>query len=197
MPRTFRWLLALACPVLLWQAVAGGEDAKTAPPAEIERLIKQLGSDQFDQREAASRALEAIGEPGREALLKAVGRGEDAEVQRRAEQVLAALDAKVYRELRCFTGHERSVFCAAFSPDGRQVLTGSADETMRLWDVETGKALHSFEGHTGAVFSVAFSPDGKLVVSGGEEKTIRLWRVAPEAVRSASRAAGAGGLKRE
>jgi WD40 repeat protein len=51
----------------------------------------------------------------------------------------------------------------AFSPDGKQVVSGSDDNTVRLWDAATGAALQTLEGHTSRVTSVAFSPDGKLL----------------------------------
>jgi WD40 repeat protein len=51
----------------------------------------------------------------------------------------------------------------AFSPDGKQVVSGSYDQTVRLWDAATGARLQTLEGHTGSVWSVAFSPDGKLL----------------------------------
>ena len=51
----------------------------------------------------------------------------------------------------------------AFSPDGRQLLTGSLDNSMRFWDVESGKEVRRFEGHTYWVLSVAFSrPTGAV-----------------------------------
>jgi len=54
------------------------------------------------------------------------------------------------------------VSSVAFSPDGKQVVSGSGDRTIRLWDATTGASLQTLEGHSDLVSSVAFSPDGKL-----------------------------------
>jgi len=73
-------------------------------------------------------------------------------------------------------GHSHTISVVAFSPDGKQIVSGSYDNTIRLWDAETGEQLQQpLEGHWNSVTSVAFSPDGKQIVSGSSDKTIRLW----------------------
>ena len=69
----------------------------------------------------------------------------------------------------------RAVYSVCFSPDGKQLATGSFDRTVRLWDVETGACVRTLEGHGRWVSSVCFSPDGRMVASGSEDMTVRLW----------------------
>ncbi|THH05167.1 hypothetical protein EW146_g9973, partial [Bondarzewia mesenterica] len=71
-----------------------------------------------------------------------------------------------------------SVNSVVFSPDGKRIVSGSRDQSIRVWDAETGEAASEpFKGHTSVVSSVAFSPDGKCIVSGSYDKTIRVWDV--------------------
>lgn len=81
-------------------------------------------------------------------------------------------------------GHRGSVDAAAFSADGRFVVGGCDDSTVRWWETETGRCLRTFAGHTGAVRAVATSPDGRLVASGGEDGTVRLWSLPRPGPRS-------------
>jgi WD40 repeat protein/uncharacterized caspase-like protein len=72
-------------------------------------------------------------------------------------------------------GHSHPVQAVAFSPNGRFVLSGSSDNTLKLWDSASGKLVRTFEGHQNDVTSVAFSPDGRFVLSGSADKTLKLW----------------------
>jgi WD40 repeat protein len=163
-------LLVLALP-------ASSEQPAKVSSAEVERLIQQLGSDSFAKREAASKALDAIGEPALEALQKAITASGDAEVRRRAKMLAQAVVSRLYRQRRCFRGHSDYVYRVAFSPDGKKALSASADQTVRLWEVKTGKELRRLKGHTDLVYGVAFSPDGTQALSGSSDKTVRLWDV--------------------
>lgn len=70
------------------------------------------------------------------------------------------------------------VFSLTFAPDGKTLLAGAWDGSIRLWDVATGKELRQYTGHRGWVRTVAFSPDGKTVASAGKDKIIRVWETA-------------------
>ena len=73
-------------------------------------------------------------------------------------------------------GHRGSIISVTFSPDGKRIVSGSLDQTLRLWDAATGSPIgEPMWGHAEAVTSVAFSPDGKLIASGSIDATVRLW----------------------
>jgi WD40 repeat protein len=80
--------------------------------------------------------------------------------------------AKKLPHVEAQLGHSPEVKALAFSPDRKQVLTGSADGTGQLWDMAARQDIRHFQWHTRAVQAVAYSPDGKLVLS--SDGTLRL-----------------------
>src|SRR5438552_6302960 len=82
------------------------------------------------------------------------------------------------KEIRRFIGHDDAVWSVALSPDNRFALSGSYDQSIRLWETATGKEIRRFQGHSGAVLCVTFSADGKFAVSASADGTVRLWDVA-------------------
>jgi WD40 repeat protein len=80
-------------------------------------------------------------------------------------------------------GHTGIVNSVAFSPDGKYVLTGSDDQTAKLWD-RYGHQIVSFSGHISNVSSVAFSPNGQYVLTGSWDKTAKLWDLSGQQIRS-------------
>ncbi|EIN05916.1 WD40 repeat-like protein, partial [Punctularia strigosozonata HHB-11173 SS5] len=79
--------------------------------------------------------------------------------------------------LRCtMQGHRYGTRSVQFSHDGKWIVSGSEDCTVRMWDAESGQAVGKpFEGHTGEVYSVAFSSDGRHIISASADNTIRMW----------------------
>lgn len=97
-----------------------------------------------------------------------------------AKAILWLLDIGRGKRIRDFVGHTSTASSAAISSDGRYALSGSFDDTVRLWDMATAREIWTYKGHaTGAfqmgdVESVAFSPDSRYAVSGSYDGTVRL-----------------------
>jgi WD40 repeat protein len=78
---------------------------------------------------------------------------------------------------RTLKGHDSYVFSIAVSRNGKTLISGSADKSVKLWNVQTGRTKQTFTGHSDGVRAVAISPDGRTVASGSEDKTARLWQL--------------------
>ncbi|MGI5499408.1 hypothetical protein [Lentzea sp. CA-135723] len=77
------------------------------------------------------------------------------------------------------TNADTAMYGVSFSPDGRTVATGAAND-VRLWDVTDPRSptqITELTGHTFNIHTVEFSPDGRYLATGGGDKTTRLWDV--------------------
>ena len=77
--------------------------------------------------------------------------------------------------LHTLSRHTAVVSAVALTRDGKKLVTGSYDQTLRIWNVKTGSLLRTLSDHSKEIYCVATSGDGKLVASGGAERTIKLW----------------------
>jgi WD40 repeat protein/serine/threonine protein kinase len=80
-------------------------------------------------------------------------------------------------KFRSLDGHQGPVRTVAFSQDGLRIISGSQDNTIRLWDAEGGQLLKSFRGHDGAVRTVAFAQSDQVILSGSHDNSIRKWNI--------------------
>ncbi|CUA78464.1 putative WD repeat-containing protein alr3466 [Nostoc sp, PCC 7120] [Rhizoctonia solani] len=75
-------------------------------------------------------------------------------------------------------GHTGIVFSVAFPPDGKSVISGSGDRTIRIWSAHSQSPIDDpFRGHSSLILSVSYSPLGNIIASASYDDTIRLWDV--------------------
>ncbi len=79
------------------------------------------------------------------------------------------------RKVLSLQGHANIVYSVAFGPDGKRIISGSDDQTVKVWDAATGQELLTLKGHVKSVNSVAISTDGKRIISGSDDQTVKVW----------------------
>ncbi|MEW6235875.1 MAG: protein kinase [Candidatus Omnitrophota bacterium] len=79
------------------------------------------------------------------------------------------------REITSQEGRAGKVVSAAFSPDGKRIVTGHGDKSAKVWDAETAQEIPKIEGHSVGITPEVFSPDGKRILMGGQDNTVKVW----------------------
>ena len=85
------------------------------------------------------------------------------------------LSAITGSQMAVLSGHIDWVRSSTFSSDGKSLVSGSDDNTVKLWDMQTGGVIETFYGHTDCIFSVSISVDCIMIASGSANSTICLW----------------------
>jgi WD40 repeat protein/serine/threonine protein kinase len=129
--------------------------------------------------QTANARLKASDEAGAMAILLELSPAQGTRTSRDPEELNAFQQARAGDSQRlALTGHNGSVHTVAYSPDGRRVVTSSADATARIWDSVTGRQLTVLKGHTKPVRAAFFSRDGEKVITSGYDSTARIWNAA-------------------
>ena len=80
------------------------------------------------------------------------------------------------REIARLEGHGAYVSSLVFQPDGKTLVTGGADQTIRFWDVPSRRELAVLRGHESELRCLSYSAATGLLASGGKEGDLKFWR---------------------
>ncbi|MBL8148845.1 MAG: serine/threonine protein kinase [Blastocatellia bacterium] len=86
----------------------------------------------------------------------------------------------VLREVATLIGHEHVIKSLDYTPDGKYLVSGSSDGTIKIWDLQKKMARGALVGHELSVNAVAISPDGQSVASASSDGTVKLWNLVTE-----------------
>ncbi len=78
--------------------------------------------------------------------------------------------------VRTLTGHPTAA-TLAISADGKTLVTGGTDKTIKVWNLKTGQLQKAFQSDSGRVLAVAIANDGKTIISGSADHMVRIWQV--------------------
>ena len=165
-------------------------DAAYSPDGQ--RIVIASASDSSDQVARiwdAATVKQIAGLSGHDDVVRSVAFSPDARriVTASNDRTARIWDAASGVQLAVLSGHGEglpaddeggNVRSAAFSPDGRRIVTASNDKTARIWDAATARQLAVLSGHDHPVRTAAFSPDGRRIVTASADQTARIWDAA-------------------
>jgi WD40 repeat protein len=123
-------------------------------------------------------------------LLGRLLNSKDSDIQRMLDQIKSITDSPWLRPLtpmltppggplrQTLIGHTGEINTLAVTPDGKLAVSGSTDNTLKVWDLHSGTELLTLTGHSDGVRAVAITPDGKQVISASGDTTLKVWDLA-------------------
>jgi sugar lactone lactonase YvrE len=111
--------------------------------------------------------------------------GESSSVSRKGEiQKIFLFNIKNKKLVSALSGHSYSVQCVTFSCDSKLIVSGSLDDTIKIWKAESNffsqfseRLIRTLSGHSSTVRSLAISPNGQIIASGSDDKSIKIWNL--------------------
>jgi WD40 repeat protein len=71
--------------------------------------------------------------------------------------------------------HSRGIACVEY--DGQYIISGSSDQSIRVWNAITGECIHTLEEHTDLVRTLQLDGESKRIVSGSYDGTLKIWNL--------------------
>jgi len=75
------------------------------------------------------------------------------------------------------TGVDNTIYCIAWSPDGKKIAAGRSDGILTVWDVDSQQIDINTSSAASTLYSIDWSPDGKQIVGGSSDSKMRIWDV--------------------
>lgn len=163
------WNAADGAPIA---ALAGHEAAAVALRfnAEGTRLASAVGGSLWLWDVSGKRRLESFALPQVE--LRGIGHADGRLVAGGADGWVRLITPHV---LLLIDAHAGGATCAAFTPDGAALVSGGADQTLRVWNAADGQPLAQLTGLTDVPTALVLTPDGRQAIAGSADRLVRVW----------------------
>jgi WD40 repeat protein len=86
-------------------------------------------------------------------------------------------DAKTGKLVATLKGHSDRVECLAWTKDGKTLISGSDDCSIRTWNITKWEQTAVLVEHTDTVYAIAISPNDRILASASDDNTARLWNL--------------------
>jgi WD40 repeat protein len=175
----FRWLAAKLAATDI-AALLSDFDLLDLPTDEAGRMLRdalRLCAHILRQHpeQLAGQLQGRLGMTANPVLRSLLEEAQDAAPRPRLRPLWPSLQASGGPLLRTLEGHQGMVNAVAITPDGKAAVSGSTDNTLKVWILGSGSLLRSLEGHGNWVLAVAVTPDGTTAISGSADKTLKVW----------------------
>jgi len=176
-PQSWAVALPATCFALLASFIVALRRTGPARPHPLTSFLLLGTSSHTDPRHEPLVPRRQLEDDGSEVLQVALSFGGSLAAAASASGAICIWNTTTGQLVHRLEGHTGAVRGLSLSADATLLLSGSDDETVRLWHLETGAVVKVFPAFS-AVNCVAFSPDRSLAACGCDDASVRLWDLA-------------------